>query len=240
MGTIITIGTRITGTGMAAEALAPTALIRLQSWLSPAFPVGSFSYGSGLETAAHEGRVRDQASLRDWLAALLAFGSGWNDAVLFAEAWRRAGSGADLGEPAELGAALAGSQERHLETTLQGAAFVAAARNGWPHPLFETLPDPCPYAVAVGAVAGAHMIPVHAALAVWLHAYAGNLVQAAIRLGVLGQSGAVSTIAALETAVVESAERAAASSLGDLGTATVLAEIMSMRHESHYSRLFRT
>src|SRR5262245_13205641 len=113
--TSMTTITYIKGIGVAADALPLAALIRLQSWLSPTFPVGSFSYSGGLETAVHEGRV-DKASLRDWLAALVCFGSAWNDAVLFAEARRRAGSGEELSELAELGAALAGSQERHTET----------------------------------------------------------------------------------------------------------------------------
>jgi urease accessory protein len=225
---------------MSDTALAPASLIRLQSWLSPAFPVGSFSYSHGVESAVEAGSVIDEASLRDWLEALVSFGSGWNDAVLFAEAWRRARSGDVVDEVAELGAALAGSQERHTETTLQGAAFIAAASRGWPHPLLDRLPEPCPYAVAVGALAGAHGLPLEPSLAAFLQAFVANLAQAAIRLGVTGQNGAVGVIAALESIVVDTAGRAAVSGLDDLGSATVLSEIMSMRHETHYSRLFRT
>ena len=145
------------------------------------------------------GSSRDAAGLRQWLAALVAFGSGWNDAVLFAEAWRRAKAGGDLDELAELGEALAGSRERHAETMLQGAAFRAAsherlAASGPRSPC----PTDCPYAVAVGAAAGAHGLPLEPALAVFLQAFAANLAQAAIRLGVTGQNGAVSVIAALE------------------------------------------
>ena len=110
-----------------------TGLLRLMTWLSPAFPVGGFSYSHGLERAVEDGLVTDRESLADWLGALVEFGSGWNDAVLFAEAWRRASDGADFGDLAELAEALAGSLERHRETTLQGAAFLAAAA-GWPHP----------------------------------------------------------------------------------------------------------
>jgi urease accessory protein len=233
--------TRLQGIGtMSDAALAPASLIRLQSWLSPSFPVGSFSYSHGLESAVEAGSVADEASLRDWLEALVSFGSGWNDAVFFAEAWRRARSGDVVDEVTELGVALAGSQERHTETTLQGAAFIAAASKGWPHPALEKLPEPCPYAVAVGAFAGVHALPLEPSLAAFLLAFAANLAQGAIRLGVTGQSGVVGVIAALESIVIDTARHAAASDLDDLGSATVLSEIMSMRHETHYSRLFRT
>jgi urease accessory protein len=225
---------------MTSDALTPAGLIRLQAWLSPAFPVGGFSYSHGLESAVDTGLVANGEGLRQWLCALVGFGSGWNDAVLFAEAWRRGRAGGDLDELAVLGAALAGSRERHAESALQGDAFRTAATGGWPNAIVERLPRSCPYAVAVGAAAGAHGLPLEPALAFFLQAFAANLAQAAIRLGVTGQSGAVSVMAALEGEVLEAASRAAISTLDDLGSATILSEIMSMRHETHYSRLFRS
>jgi urease accessory protein len=228
------------GIGTVAETIAPAALVRLQNLMSPAFPVGSFSYSHGLESAVEAGRIGNAESLREWLAALVAFGSGWNDAVLLAEAWRSARSDGDVIGLAELGAALAGSLERHTETMLQGAAFIAAAKSGWPGPALDDLPDPCPYPIAGGAVAAAYGLPLDAALAAFLQAFAANLAQTAIRLGVVGQNGAVAVIAGLEPTIVETAARAAMSDLDDLGSATVLSDIMAMRHETKYSRLFRS
>jgi len=236
--TIVTIP--LESTSMTGDTLTPGGLIRLQAWLSPAFPVGSFGYSHGLESAVDARLIRDAPSLQQWLAALISFGSGWNDAVLFAEAWRRGKAGSDLGALAELGEALAGSRERHDETMLQGAAFRIAAMNGWPHQILESLPADCPYAVAVGAAAGVHGLPLEPAVTVFLHAFAANLAQAAIRLGVTGQNGAVSVIAALEGDLVDAAGRAVSSTLDDLGSAAIVSEIMSMRHETHYSRLFRS
>ena len=232
------MATGMQSTGMASDVLSPAGLIKLQTWLSPAFPVGSFSYSHGLESAV--GLVADAAGLQKWLAALIGFGSGWNDAVLFAGAWRRASMGGDMAELADLGEALAGSRERHTETMLQGAAFRVAAVNGWPHPVLDRLPAACPYAVAVGAAAGAHCLPLEPALVVFLQAFVANLAQAAIRLGVTGQNGAVSVVAALEANLADTAVRAASSTLDDLGSAAIVSEIMSMRHETHYSRLFRS
>ena len=56
------------------------ALYRLMTWLSPSFPVGAFSYSSGIEWAVEAGDITDAASLRDWLAAMLGDGSGFCDA----------------------------------------------------------------------------------------------------------------------------------------------------------------
>lgn len=215
------------------------SLIRLAAWLSPSFPVGAFSYSHGLERAVHDGLVRDADALADWIAALVTAGSGWNDAVLLAQAWRRAAAGETPADIAELAEALAGSAERHLESTAQGAAFLTAA-SAWPHEATRGLPAACPYSVAVGAVAGAHLVPLADTLALFLQAFASNMIQAAIRLGVLGQARAVELLARLEPVLVETAARAASSTLDDLGSATVMAEIAAMNHETQHSRLFRS
>ena len=221
------------------DAAATAAQLRLMAFLSPAFPVGGFSYSHGLERATHDGLLSDADALREWLRDLVAFGSGWNDAVLFAEAHRRACTGADLSDLAELAEALAGSEERHRECTLQGAAFVAAAR-AWPHPVMERVPAEAPYCVAAGAILGAHGVGIETALAAWLQAFSMNLLQAGIRLGVTGQQGAMATLAALEQAIAETVHRAARSDLDDLGSATLLSDIMAMKHETQTTRLFRS
>ncbi|MBB6467922.1 urease accessory protein UreF [Aminobacter carboxidus] len=216
-----------------------TALLRLMAWLSPAFPVGGFSYSHGLERTVHDGLIANRDDLAGWLATLAVSGSGWNDAVLFAEAWRRARDGGDLAGVAELAEALAGSRERHMETMLQGKAFLAAAA-AWPHPVLERLPPDCPYCVAVGAVAGAHGIALEDALAAYLQAFASNLIQAAIRLSVIGQTAATGIVAAFEQTALSTAARAAVSTLDDLGSAAITSDIMAMRHETQHSRLFRS
>src|SRR5664279_5287754 len=76
-----------------AEAITgreAAALYRLMTWLSPAFPVGAFSYSSGIEWAVEAGDIADAASLSDWLAAMLAEGSGFCDGVFLAHAHRAA------------------------------------------------------------------------------------------------------------------------------------------------------
>lgn len=230
---------RITAITM-PDSRAETGLLRLLAWLSPSFPVGGFAYSHGLERAVHDGLVRDRTSLEAWISTLLEAGSGWNDAVLFAEGWRRAAEGDDPAGIASLAEALAGCKERHRETMLQGSAFLQAITNGWPHPALSSLPADCAYPVAVGAAAGAHGVPLEAALGAFLQAFASNLIQAGIRLSVLGQSGAVGTLAALEPLVAGTAARAKGAALDELGSAAILSDIMAMKHETLETRLFRS
>ena len=214
-------------------------LLRLMMLLSPSFPVGGFAYSHGLEQAVANGQVSDAAALQEWLSSLLAQGSQWNDAVLLTEAHRRAAAGQALGEIAELAEALAGSKERHLEQQNLGGAFISAVKAGG-LVMPEELGEKAAYPVAVGAAAAAQDIDAMSANTAFLHAFASNQIQCAIRLGIMGQAGGVRLLADLEAVLLETASKAAASALDDLGSNTIAAEIASMRHETLYSRIFRT
>lgn len=218
--------------------MSQTTLLRLMMLMSPSFPVGGFAYSAGLEQAAADGIVHDATSLREWLESVLQTGAAWNDAVLLCAAASQAGEAVLLAETAALAAALAGSKERHMETLNLGNAFVDAVNaSGLPCP---ELPSSVAYSVAVGAVAAVNGIDARTAAAAFLHAFVSNQVQCAIRLGIVGQNGGVALLARFEALLGEMAGRAASSSLDDLGTNTLIADISAMRHETLYSRIFRT
>ncbi|WP_205910119.1 urease accessory protein UreF [Rhizobium rhizophilum] len=214
-------------------------LLRLMAWLSPAFPVGGFSYSAGMESAVVEGHVGDGDGVEAWLGVLLAHGGLRNDAILLAEAHRVQGEGQSLEEIISLATALASSAERHAETTRLGEAFVKAAA-AWPHPVIDVLVGPVPYGVAVGAVAAAHGVDRVDAIAAFLHAQISQYVSVAIRLGVIGQTRGVSILAASEAPILDAASSYARLDLDDLGSATIIADTLSMRHEIQYSRLFQS
>jgi urease accessory protein len=215
------------------------SLLRLMTWLSPAFPVGAFAYSGGLEAAVREGLVTDAGELQEWLETLLRNGPIWNDAVLLAEAWRAYDDQQGLAAVAELTNALAGSAERHLEITAQGGAFLEAA-SAWPHPVLATLDQSTPYCIAVGAVAAANGVALERTLAAYIHALASQLVSSGIRLSVLGQRQGVAMLAALEHAILDVATCASRSTLDDLGSAAMMADLMAIRHETIHTRLFRS
>jgi urease accessory protein len=222
------------------------ALYRLLTWLSPSFPVGGFSYSSGIEWAVEGGDIRDAASLQDWLAAMLAEGSGFCDAVFLAQAHRAAELCDDgaLREIAELAAAFVPSRERQLETSAQGRAFIEIARSAWNCKGLEAMIGRCEgtivYPVAVGVVSAAHAIPLQPTLHAFLHALTSNWISAGSRLIPLGQTDSQRVLASLEPVVSATAKRAITATLDDLGGATFRADLASLRHETQYTRLFRS
>jgi urease accessory protein len=222
------------------------ALFRLMTWMSPAYPVGAFSYSGGLEWAVEAGDIRDASSLTGWLATIICHGSVFCDAAIFCHAHRAAVHRDDkaLAATAEHAAALAGSKERFLETTAQGQAFMQITQSAWPTPVLDCLAaawdGPLAYPVAVGAACAGHGIALSLALTAFLHGIASNLVSAGVRLIPLGQTDGQRVLAALKGPIGQTAERALATVLDDIGSVTLRADIASMRHETQYTRLFRS
>jgi urease accessory protein len=222
------------------------ALYRLMTWLSPAFPVGGFSYSSGIEWAVEAGDIVDAGSLRDWLAAMLVEGSGLSDGIFLAHAHRAAETGDEAGlrEVAELAAAFVPSRERQLETSAQGRAFIDIARSAWSCAGLEqaiaAAGGVIVYPVAVGLVSAAHGVPLAPTLHAFLHALTSNWISAGGRLIPLGQTDCQRVLAGLEEIAAATAQRAISATLDDIGSATFRADLASLRHEAQYTRLFRS
>jgi urease accessory protein len=232
-----------TGTGSVIDA-APERLLFV--WLSPSFPVGAFAYSQGLEQAVERGLVASQAALEDWLSALIEHGPLRNDLILM-----NAAHGAVVGQDwlglmtaNELACALQPSMERSLEAVQQGGSFLQAIGSSWGNAAFAAaraqLPEPVAYSVAVGVAAAAHQIPREAALDAYAFAWAGTQTSAAIRLSIVGQTGAQAVMASLAGALSAAARRAVSATLDDVGGAVFSADLASLEHETQYSRLFRS
>jgi urease accessory protein len=222
------------------------ALYRLMTWLSPSFPVGAFAYSSGIEWAVEAGDIRDAASLREWLASMLADGAGFCDGVFLAHAHRAASLRDEvaLRDIAELASAFVPSRERQLETSAQGRAFIEIANAAWTRDGLDHLISCCGgaivYPVAVGLVGAAHAIPLASTMHAFLHALTSNWISAGARLVPLGQTDSQRVLASLEAVVVLTAKRALDALLDELGSASFRADLASMRHEAQYTRLFRS
>jgi urease accessory protein len=220
------------------------ALYRLMAWVSPAYPVGAFSYSHGIEWLVESGAIHDAATLTRWVADILASGSGRNDAILMGESWRAGADLERLAAIAEQASAFAASAERALETEAQGQAFCDVTRRTWGSPtldrLGEAYPYPVCYPVAVGVAAADHGIPLAPALRAYIHAFAANLVSAGVRLVPLGHSDGQRVLIALEAAVEAAASVGESGTLASLSSNLILADIAAMRHETQYTRLFRS
>ena len=238
------------------EALAArfATQFKLLAWCSPAYPTGAFSYSHGMEWAIERGTVVQREGLLEFVSAVIERGGGWVDAVLFAHAWRAAqqppalwqGSArAQLRELAELAAAFRGTAETAMESRQQGSAFLEVTLKAWPHPrLFEFASDvrgqPMAQCVAVAVACAVHGIELSVAIHAFLQMIAANLVSAGVRLIPLGQTDAQIAMARLAPVVAGAAARALLVELEDLGTCAPALEVCSMRHETQYTRLFRS
>jgi urease accessory protein len=224
------------------------ALYRLLAWSSPGYPTGAFSYSHGLEWAVETGDVKNLQGLLDYVTAVISRGGGWVDAVLFAHAWRATPAAfAALDTLTQLASAFRGSAETALESRQQGGAFLDVTRKAWPHPTLDAFAarqaqarTPVAHCIAVAVACAAHEIALAPALHSYIHAVAANLVSAGARLIPLGQTQAQIAIAQLAATITDIAERAQATSLDDLGTAAPAIELCSLRHETQYTRLFRS
>ena len=218
-----------------------TDLTKLLTWLSPAFPTGAYAYSHALEWAVEAGDIRDEGDLLGWLGDLLRHGSGRADVILLRHA-HAACDVAALGEVAELAAAAQPGRERRAETLGQGDAFAIAAEV-WGAPLLAALRtqgQPIAYPVAVGALAAAQGVAVDPTALAFLHGFTANLVSAAVRLVPLGQTAGLRVLSALEPAIQAVADATRDATLDDLGGSCFRSDIAAMRHETQYTRLFRT
>lgn len=222
--------------------LSETLLI--QTWLSPAFPTGGFSYSHALETLVDDGRVVSVDDVVAWLSSVLAYGGGWTDGLLCREAWRAVEcSDIDrLGEVADFAAALPGTTEFELETLSQGKAFLRAVAAGWPDCLPSALGDQGGVAlpVAVGACCAAAAVREDRTLAAYLGGLTGHLISAACRLVPLGQSDAQRATAAINGQLPDLVEQLMQADFDRLGACAWVLDLASMSHETLHTRLFRS
>ena len=234
---------------MTRHKLDAAALYRLLVWFSPAFPIGSFSYSHGLETACESGAVGDRRSLQQWIAAVVVLGAGRMDADTLRDAHRAAAAEdiAVLAAANRRGIAFRATAEMALETSAQGKAFLTTCRAAWPEPfldrwagtLDESKETVC-YAAAVGAASARAGIPLGCALTGYLQAMAANLVSAGLRLGIIGQTDGQRVLAALEPIVCMAVSGALTRDPSCFGGSAFGVDLASMAHEIQRTRLFRS
>lgn len=230
-------------------SITDSGLLRLLAWLSPSFPVGAYAYSHGAESAVEMGRIKNREDATAWIGFVLEFGTGRVDADLFVGAYLAAeeSDAAKFVEVASWADALKGTAELGLESRAQGQAFLDAVQGAWPDARLERFStalktaDVLPsYATAVAAAAAFAGVGLQAALGAYLHAFSANIASAIVRLVPLGQSDGQKIIAAMELIV----ERALAGALerdpSDTGSAAFMVDWLSMKHETQYSRLFRS
>lgn len=223
------------------------ALTRLLQLASPALPVGAYTYSQGLEWAVESGRIGDEASAGQWIADLLRHGIGRFEAPLLVSlmaAWAKA----DAAEIARLNADFLASRESaelRAETLQMGFSL---------NRLLKDLRDPALNAVqatlapmteiafpsAWSGIAAAWNIAPAAATAAYLWSWAENQVMAALKAVPLGQASGQRLLAGLGRQIPAVAATAVHLPEAEWSNFTPAFAICSARHETQYSRLFRS
>lgn len=172
----------------------------------------------------------------------MQFGSPRNDVIFLQQAHATRDLEALL-EIVDLALAFRASAELELETTAQGKAFAKTTSDVWQAPTLDQVLDrraTITHPVALGIAAADHGIPVAPVVQAYLHGFVANITSAAVRLVPLGQTDGQRVIQTLEPRIVELGASLATADLADLGGMAVQSEICSMRHETQYTRLFRS
>ncbi len=226
-------------------------LYRLLTWLSPAFPIGSFSYSHGLENAVEHGQVTDRESLLQWITAVINYGTARCDASIFCLVYAAINhpqqSPLSLETVVQYAYALQATAELKLEALAQGKSFLAAIMANYANSallavqqrLHQLTCEPT-LAVAVAITCAIEGIALQLALTAYLQAFSAQLVSVGIRLIPLGQTQGQQIIALLPDIIQPAVAQAMQCSWEDIGSATINLELASMRHETQYTRLFRS
>ena len=222
----------------------------LAAMFSPAFPIGAFSYSHGIEAAIASGDVVDAATTYNWIRTILRGGSGRNDAILMANAYKaaypHASKGGDLASGRnsqievinELAFALSPGAERAQESCELGINFTRVLKQVYE--LDIGLSPPLAYPVAAGLAARYLGCELRLSLSFFLQSFIGNLISVVLRAVPLGQSDGQIILAQLMPVTAALAEEAATTTLDDVGGYAILADHASILHETLETRIYRT
>lgn len=226
--------------------LPAATLLRLMWLASPALPVGGFSYSEGLEAAVDTGRVVDEASAAQWLAAQLNLSLQRAELPVLAQAlkaWRRG----DLARVTELNdwvRQTRESSEMRRQTEQMGYSLTEWLKPQHPGDVLTAhlaalAPAPT-WPVAFALAAHHAQAPVREALLAFGFGWIENMVQAALKAVPLGQSAGQRLLARLSDALPAAVDAALALSEHQRQALAPMLAILSSQHEAQYSRLFRS
>ena len=222
------------------------ALLQLIRLASPALPVGGFAYSEGLESAVDARLVVDGAGALAWLADQLHLGLARSDLAVVGHAtlgWRDSA----LDTVRDLDGWVAATRETSelaAQTAQMGrsmAQWIALAGDGDPRVVALAAFEPAPSWPVAFALAGARTAaPVEDVMLAFAAGWAENQVQATMRSVPLGQNAGQRLIAGLQAEIPAAIETACATPIESLQAFTPGLALLSARHETQYSRLFRS
>ena len=214
-------------------------ILKLLTWNNQAFPIGSYSFSSGLEYAVESNLITTGDELQSWLKNLLNFGSIQTDAILLVEAWKlmREKKYRNLIELNNFAISLNQSYEKYIENYEQGKSFIKITSDAWNHK-FQSKNLTFPLAYASSAYQ--ENIKLEDTLISYLHANLCNLLSAGIKLIPLGQTEGQRIQIKLNLYIEEEYKIILKKDMNDIGNCGWVNDIVSMQHENQFTRIFRT
>jgi urease accessory protein len=215
-----------------------TSAFRLWQMISPSLPVGAYSYSQGLEQMIDTVQITDEKGIAGWIKGVLAYGLARTDLPVLLRVYHAARNGDDkavLWWSRRLLAMRETAELRSEDLNMGGALLRLLPELGVSVPTAEL-----PFAVAFALGAAAWDVDAADACAGYAWSWSEQQVAAAIKLVPLGHTAGQRLLLALGEQI-ESAVRVA-SGLGDeeLGMSLPGFAIASARHETQYTRLFRS
>jgi len=231
---------------IAAPSLEPRALIELMRLASPALPVGGFSYSEGLEAAVDAGLACDTDSVRAWLADQMHLGLARCDLPVVALAFNAWGD-SDVQRVQSLNDWVTCTRETHelLQQTQQmGRSLIQWLRHraevdGSIEAAAALAPAPT-WPIAFALAASRSGAPLRASLIAFAVGWCDNMVAAAIKAVPLGQTAGQRLLDALSPDIATLVDAAIVLPDTERQAFTPMLAIQSARHETLYSRLFRS
>lgn len=220
----------------------PLALVRLLQLASPALPVGAFGYSQGLEWAVEDGTVSNQASAQDWIEGILLHLQARLDVPILARMYDVWQTGDRSAIDRWNGILLAGRETRELreEELHLGQALIKLLDGMQAIQADYIPPKKSTFAAAFSLAAVQWNIPKAATVNGYLWAWLENQVLAAIKLVPLGQLAGQRMLFELGERIPKVIDRALEIEDSQIGAALPFLAIASSRHESQYTRLFRS
>ena len=201
----------------------------LQTWFSPLFPVGSFSYSHGLEAIINDNLIKSKEDILEYLKCICKYGSGKNDIILIKYAYQ----GEEIND---LALSLCPTKERKIESIEMGNAFRKVLEDSWNYKIQENTA----YPVSVGKAAKYFKIPLNLTIISYLQSFASNLINVCIKHIPIGQKVGQDCIIQMYDLIREIENESKNLELEDLGGVCFNSDIYSIKHENLKTRIYKT
>ena len=201
----------------------------LQTWFSPSFPIGSYSFSHGLEAMIEDRLIINKDDILDYLKTILFYGTCKNEIILIKYAYLE-------NELNDFALSLCPSKERKIETLEMGNAFRKVLRESWNY----DLPIDTAYPICIGKAANYFQIPLNLTLISFLQSFLSNLVNVCVKhipIGQkIGQDCIVNSLKLIKKIVSKSNDY----TLNDIGGICFNSDIYSIKHERLLTRVYKT